>query len=336
MPLGDLSYTNRNSGRIFRHTGWSTSLEDSVDLNVWAVGTVDQTVSGDPNRVIVIADVDDRINLYWGFGSILLDSLVPRPSGDRHGMEWKDSNQDMYTTRGPGVKSLRYDGFSSTVLDSIQPIGSGQYRGCTWKRDTDDFILGERDTCKWYELDGYSNTIDDSFSLGHDQHFSCFWDDVDSPETFNWLRFGDTTLRIYKNTGFSSTVEDSLNFGSPGGAPRGCWATNANEVEWVSMVSTTGNAWWGRTQDHKVLIELAELADLLFGAAGVAVVFGLPLRREVCLVQGRDLPAEPAGRDLPADTEGRTVPGPDDSGDRGVDVEDHPSPRTTDVDGQSC
>ncbi len=101
-------------------------------------------------------------------------------------------------------------------------------------------------------------------------------------------------------------------------------------------------------------------------------VFVLPSPRWLCQVQGRDVPAEPAardlpaaaegrdtpaateardlpaepaardlpaaaeGRDLPAAAEGRTVPGPDDGSDRGTDVEDHASPRTTDVDSQSC
>lgn len=61
----------------------------------------------------------------------------------------------------------------------------------------------------------------------------------------------------------------------------------------------------------------------------------LPPRVQTCTVSGRDLPADTVGREVPVDVADRTVPGPDESGDRGTDVEDHPSPRETDVDPHS-
>lgn len=117
----------------------------------------------------------------------------------------------------------------------------------------------------------------------------------------------------------------------------------AVEIDAEALASTTvlqnlqavADVVFGGDGDLRKLLNAAASGDVVLGAVGELIYFYLPAQRFACQLAGRDLPAETEGRDLPAEMEGREMPEVD-SQDRGTDVEDHPSPRKTDVDGQSC
>jgi hypothetical protein len=220
MALSLLS-TNFNDGKIYKHTGFTTTIEDSfVHTDNYPTG-----IAWDGNNIMAIGWASSYFYKFQGFSDIYLDSFPQAYSGFHlvysHGIEWKNGN--LYST----IEDWNTGYFLIIKYDGISPYwwqadlsGTLYGTGIAWDGSNLIFAAG-----KIYKLQGFSLTIIDSFASPGPNLKGIAWDGT------NLLSADSDNAKIYKHNGFSSSILATID--APG--------DSIYDIEWTSISSSSSS-----------------------------------------------------------------------------------------------
>ncbi len=149
-------------------------------------------------------------NRYSGFSTTLKDSLSTWPPiTNWGGQSWYDL--DLWFTGTTDDKAFRASGFSTTIIDSVDISALGTTFG-SLDIFEDDTVINSQTDLKIYRLSAFTTTILDSFSI------SAYHTNLTGVNSYNnyafllWCGyFGASSNELFKMSGFSSTILDSIN-----------------------------------------------------------------------------------------------------------------------------
>lgn len=208
--------------------GFSSTVKDSFNK-----ATASQTPQGctHDNTSFSIADTGlNKILKMSGYSYVISDSFSS-PGSNPAGVDWDGSNILSVDFPGTGnEKFYKHSGFSSTISDSFTKVSA---TAPGWNGSDLLGIIGNG-TDKILKFSGFSSTVKDSFSTPGSSPTGLHWDtrtaSIDFvPQEGNVLSTDPVTEKIYKHSGYTSTISDSFSVASYG-SPQGLGVDSDNNV----------------------------------------------------------------------------------------------------------
>ena len=202
MAAGDIIYAGTKSDVIYRMTGFTSSLRDSIDVSGYATDPWGVTMDADLN--LIWTDDDYGTEKAWkedGFSvgaddSIAMDGTNTSPCD----CKWYDGN--LYNADNVTDRVNKYTGFTSTVSSYVDLAGRDPV-GMTID-DSGNLIIGDITSGYVYRYSGFTNTLDTSFQHADQDPSGLDWYDGN---LYSVDVYGDTA---YKHNGFSAATTSSF------------------------------------------------------------------------------------------------------------------------------